>query len=277
MAGKLYIVATPIGNLEDLSPRALRILTESDFIAAEDTRVTLKLLNRFSISKPMISYYEHNTRSRGEEIVARILRGETCALCSDAGTPAISDPGEKLVMDCAENGIEVISIPGPSAVISALSVSGLPTGRFTFEGFLSTSRKSRREHLNSLVTERRTMVFYEAPHKLIKTLRDMGEAFGNRRITICRELTKLHEQTLRTTLENAAEYFTENAPRGEFVLIVEGAQEEERQSAPEDAEQMVKELMDGGLSFSESVKEAAKVTGISKNLLYQKCRDIAGG
>ena len=224
----LYVVGTPIGNLGDFSPRAVEILKQVDFIAAEDTRVTLKLLNHFGIQKPLVSYYEHNLRQRGQEILRRLEAGETAAVVSDAGMPCISDPGEDLVRLCAQAGVEVQVIPGPSAAVSALAVSGLPTSRFTFEGFLSTNRKNRGEHLDSLKQERRTMIFYEAPHKLPTTLEDLKEAFGgDRRIALCRELTKLHEQVLRMDLEQAAAYARETPPRGEYVLVVEGCPEPE--------------------------------------------------
>lgn len=221
--GKLYVVGTPIGNLEDFSPRGKRTLEEVDFIAAEDTRVTIKLLNRFDIKKPMVSYYEHNLREKGQQIADRILNGESCAIVSDAGMPCISDPGEDLVRLCAEQGISVEVIPGPSAVISALAISGLITSRFTFEGFLSMNKRSRASHLQSLQDETRTMIFYEAPHKLLSTLKDMLVCFGDRHITLARELTKLHEQVLRLTLSKAVSYYTQTPPRGEFVLVLEGA------------------------------------------------------
>ena len=226
MAGMLYLVPTPIGNLGDISTRCRETLEQADFIAAEDTRVTLKLLNHMGIKKSLVSYYEHNKASKGNFIVERILAGETCALVSDAGSPAISDPGEDLVKQCAEAGITVCAIPGPCAVITALSISGQSTGRFCFEGFLSTAKKSRREHLESLVNERRTMVFYEAPHKLLSTLEDMASVFGaDRPISLCRELTKLHEEVVRTTLGEAVEKYTQNPPKGEFVLVIAGAPE----------------------------------------------------
>ena len=223
MSGTLTIVGTPIGNLGDFSPRAVEALEAADFIAAEDTRVTLKLLNHFGLKKPLVSYYEHNKRERGEQICARIEAGESCALVSDAGMPAISDPGEELVAQCAERGIPVLAVPGPSAVVTALALSGLPTGRFAFEGFLSVNKKSRREHLQSLSGERRTMVFYEAPHKLPGTLRDLLEALGDRRVALARELTKVHEEVIRTTLSEAAARYADGGARGDFVLVVEGA------------------------------------------------------
>lgn len=271
MSGILYVVGTPIGNLSDFSPRAREILSEVDFIAAEDTRVTLKLLNHFDIKKPMVSYFEHNKYQRGEMICQRIGAGETCALVSDAGMPAISDPGEMLVAQCAERGIPVLVVPGPSAVVSALAISGLPTGRFTFEGFLSTAKKSRREHLEEVRGEKRTMVFYEAPHKLLTTLEDMLSAWGNRRIAIVRELTKIHEEVRRTTLEEAVTFYRENTPKGEFVLVVEGAKPEETEEmTPEQAVELARNLMEQGYSASEAAKEAAKVSSLKKGELYRK-------
>ena len=274
MAGKLYLVGTPIGNLSDFSPRGVETLANADFIAAEDTRVTLKLLNHFGIKKELVSYYEHNRAESGEKIVARILTGETCALVSDAGMPAISDPGEDLTRQCAENGIEVQVVPGPSAVVSALALSGLPTGRFTFEGFLSVTKKSRFEHLDSLRGEKRTMVFYEAPHKLTATLRDMREVLGDRPVALCRELTKLHEETRRTTLSEALAYYTENPPRGEFVLVVGGATEDAAPAVTlEDAVNLVLELKNQGMSLKDAAKRASQRTGLSKNAIYDAALD----
>ena len=225
MSGTLYLVATPIGNLGDFSPRAVETLQSVDFIAAEDTRVSVKLLNHFEIKKPLVSYHAHNHVSAGQAILERLLCGESCALVTDAGTPAISDPGEELVRLCAQHDVEVLSIPGCCAAVNALAVSGLPTGRFTFEGFLTVNRKSRREHLESLKTEERTMIFHEAPHKLRTTLADLRDTFGpDRQIALCRELTKLHEQTRRCTLAEAVDYYAENEPKGEFVLVVAGAE-----------------------------------------------------
>ena len=255
MAGMLYLVPTPIGNLGDISTRCRETLEQADFIAAEDTRVSLKLLNHLGIKKSLVSYYEHNKAFKGDKIVERILAGETCALVSDAGSPAISDPGEDLVKQCAAAGITVCAIPGPCAAITALSISGQATGRFCFEGFLSTAKKSRREHLESLQTEQRTMIFYEAPHKLVSTLEDMADAFGNdRSISLCRELTKLHEEVVRTTLGEAIEKYTENPPKGEFVLIVAGAPAQEKEVASEtDAAARVKALMDTGISRTDAI------------------------
>ena len=270
MAGMLYLVPTPIGNLGDISQRCRETLENADFIAAEDTRVSLKLLNHMGIKKSLVSYYEHNKAFKGEKIVERILAGETCALVSDAGSPAISDPGEDLVKLCHEAGIVVCAIPGPCAVITALSISGQATGRFCFEGFLSTAKKSRREHLESLVNEQRTMIFYEAPHKLLTTLQDMAAIFGeDRPISLCRELTKLHEEVVRTTLGGAIEKYTENAPKGEFVLVLAGAPEVEKEIATEDdAAARVQQLMDEGLSRKDAIKQTAKELNLPKNVVY---------
>ena len=270
MAGMLYLVPTPIGNLGDISKRARETLESADFIAAEDTRVTLKLLNHLELKKPLVSYYEHNKSFKGEKILDRILAGETCALVSDAGSPAISDPGEDLVKQCAATGIPVCAIPGPCAAITALSISAQSTGRFCFEGFLSTAKKSRREHLDSLKKEQRTMIFYEAPHKLLNTLQDMAEVFGaDRPISLCRELTKLHEEVVRTTLGEAVEKYTETPPKGEFVLIVAGAPEEIREAPSEaDAAARVKALLEQGLSRKDAVKQTAAELGLPKNTVY---------
>ena len=270
MAGMLYLVPTPIGNLGDISIRCRETLEAADFIAAEDTRVSLKLLNHLGIKKSLVSYYEHNKAFKGDKIVERILAGETCALVSDAGSPAISDPGEDLVKQCAAAGITVCAIPGPCAAITALSISGQATGRFCFEGFLSTSKKSRRDHLESLKKEQRTMIFYEAPHKLTATLEDLAEAFGNdRSISLCRELTKLHEEVVRTTLGEAVAKYTENPPKGEFVLVVAGAPAEEKEVASEtDAAERVAQLMAEGLSRKDAVKQTAKELDLPKNVVY---------
>ena len=271
MSGMLYLVPTPIGNLGDISVRCRETLENADFIAAEDTRVTLKLLNHLGIKKSLVSYYEHNKAAQGGKIVERILAGETCALVSDAGSPAISDPGEDLVKQCAAAGIPVCAIPGPCAAITALSISGQATGRFCFEGFLSTAKKSRREHLDSLKKERRTMLFYEAPHKLLATLTDLAEAFGgDRPISLCRELTKLHEEVVRTTLDQAVAHYTENPPKGEFVLIVAGAPAQQEESPSEtDAAARVSQLIAEGVSRKDAVKQAAKELGMPKNAVYE--------
>ena len=275
MAGILYLVPTPIGNLGDISLRMADTLAEVDFIAAEDTRVTLKLLNHLELKKPLVSYYRHNTEAGGQAVLERLLAGESCALVTDAGTPAISDPGEELVALCAQNGVEVVSIPGPCALVTALAASGLPTGRFTFEGFLAMNKKNRRAHLEELAGERRTMLFYEAPHKLNATLADLAEAFGpERRIALCRELTKLHEEIRRTTLGQAVQWYAENPPRGEFVLVVEGAPDTPAEEVtPDQALARVARLREEGHSLRDAVKLAAKETGLPKNLLY----DLAVG
>ena len=270
MAGMLYLVPTPIGNLGDISVRCRQTLEQADFIAAEDTRVTMKLLNYLDIKKSLVSYYEHNKTQKGDMIVQRILAGETCALVSDAGSPAISDPGEELVKQCAEAGITVCAIPGPCAVITALSISGQSTGRFCFEGFLSTAKKSRREHLEQLANEQRTMIFYEAPHKLMNTLEDMAQVFGgDRPISLCRELTKLHEEVVRTTLAEAIALYTQQPPRGEFVLVVAGAPEKEAEvPTEEDAAAHVAALMANGLSRKDAIKQTAKELNLPKNVVY---------
>ena len=271
MTGKLYVVGTPIGNLEDFSPRAIRTLKEVDFIAAEDTRVTIKLLNRFEISTPMISYHKYNARERGEEICARIVNGENAAIVTDAGMPCISDPGEWLIQRCAELDITVCAVPGPTALASAIAVSGLPTGRFTFEGFLSVNKGSRREHLLSLVTEQRTMIFYEAPHKLPNTLRDMYDVFGDRKISLVRELTKLHEEVIRTTLKKAAEELTDGSVKGELVLVIEGAAPPEKtEETLDDAIELARARVEAGMSPSAAAKEAAGITGFKKGEIYKK-------
>ena len=270
MAGTLYLVPTPIGNLGDISRRMAETLGEVDFIAAEDTRVTLKLLNHLGLKKPLLSYYRHNTQAGGQAVLERLLAGESCALVTDAGTPAVSDPGEELVALCAPNGVEVVSIPGPCALVTALAVSGLPTGRFTFEGFLAMNKKNRRAHLESLAGEQRTMIFYEAPHKLCATLEDLAAAFGpDRRISLCRELTKLHEEVRRTTLGQAVRWYAGNPPRGEFVLVVEGAsQPEEAEVTLEQGLLRVAQLREGGSSLRDAVKQTAKELGLPKNELY---------
>ena len=271
--GALYVVGTPIGNLGDMSPRGREVLAQADFIAAEDTRVTRGLLTHFDIHKPLISYFEHNKADRGEQILARLQAGETCALVSDAGMPAISDPGETLVASCAQRGIPVYVVPGPTAVISALAISGLPTGRFTFEGFLSVNKRSRREHLQAVEREERTMVFYEAPHKLRRTLSDFARTFGEERpVAVVRELTKIHEEVWRTTLGEAAAHYREHEPRGEYVLVVGGAAPaapQEMDTGPEAAVELARAWMGKGLSASEAAKEAAKATGLRKGDIYR--------
>lgn len=272
MSGILYVTGTPIGNLSDLSPRAAQTLEQVDFIAAEDTRVTLKLLNHLGIKKTMISYYEHNKRERGEIICAKIEAGENCAIVTDAGMPCISDPGEDLIKLCEERGIKTVVIPGPSAVVSALAVSGLETGRFCFEGFLSVNKKSRSEHLQSLKNERRTMIFYEAPHKLPATLRDLYSAFGDRKLSIVRELTKIHEEVIRTTTKYAAENYADGSIKGELVLVLEGAKESETEEkyTLEYAVELAKKLIENGEKPTAAAKSAAEMTGFKKNEIYRE-------
>ena len=274
ICGMLYLVATPIGNLSDLSERAIKVLSEVDFIAAEDTRNSMRMLTHLGISRPMVSYFEHNKRERGEQIAARLEAGESCALITDAGTPAISDPGEDIVALCAERGIPVTSIPGPVASIVALTLSGLPTGRFSFEGFLSVNKSERRARLAELKGERRTMLFHEAPHKLKATIGDFCNAFGaDRRIAICRELTKLNEEILRLTLGEAVAYYDCNEPRGEYVLVLEGAKEAATATAfwaDMEIPAHVAHYMEKGMSKMDAIKQAAKDRGVPKNDVYQK-------
>ena len=270
--GVLYVVGTPIGNMGDMSPRAVDTLGSVDFIAAEDTRVTVKLLNHFGIKKPMVSYFEHNKHQKGVYIIDRILAGESCAVVTDAGMPCISDPGEDLIRQCADAGVRTVVVPGPSAVISALALSGLETGRFTFEGFISVNKKSRSEHLDSLRNERRTMIFYEAPHKLPNTLQDLYRTFGDRRLTIARELTKTHEEVIRTTTREAADTYTaENPLKGEIVLILEGCKEAaEAAMTPEEAVAYARELVDKGMRPTDAAREAASVSGLRKSDIYKE-------
>lgn len=269
MSGTLYLVATPIGNLGDFSPRAQETLLQADFVAAEDTRVSLKLLNHFGIRKPLVSYHEHNQASAGQAILQRLLSGESCALVTDAGTPAISDPGEDLVRLCGREGITVQAIPGCCAAVCALAVSGLPTGRFCFEGFLSANKKERRTRLEELSHEERTMVFHEAPHRLRTTLTDMAEALGDRPVALCRELTKLHEDTVRTTLAQAAAYYAANEPRGEYVLVVAGRERQSQtQLTLEEGVERVLRLRADGVRMKDAVRQVADDTGLSRNELY---------
>ena len=275
IGGVLYLVATPIGNLSDLSERAPKVLSDVDFIAAEDTRNTGSMLARFEISKPMISYFEHNKRERGEIIADRLESGESCALVTDAGTPAISDPGEDIVRLCAERGIPVSSIPGCCAAVTALTLSGLPTSRFAFEGFLSTAKSERDERLTELQNEVRTMIFYEAPHKLKNTLADLYKYFGDRKISLCRELTKINEEVCRTTISEAVKIYEEKDPRGEYVLVVGGADKKKVQEEyPADPVEHVKALMDSGMKKMEAVKTAAKLRGEDKNDIYKLVLDL---
>lgn len=274
--GTLYVVATPIGNLGDLSPRAAETLQRVDFIAAEDTRVGAKLLNHFGIKKPQICYFEHNRRTKGEYVAGRLLAGESCALITDAGTPAISDPGTDLVALCAGLGIPVAAVPGCSAVVTALSISGMDCGRFTFEGFLSTTRKNRLEHLNEVKYETRTMVFYEAPHKLLRTLQDMLDCWGDRQLALCRELTKLHEECFRTTLAQAVAHYTENAPRGEFVLVIAGCANDAIPSLQPDLLAEVGRRMKEGQPLMSAVKQVSREYNAPKNRLYQQALEKYG-
>lgn len=270
MSGKLYVVGTPIGNLSDFSPRAVETLASVDFIAAEDTRVTLKLLNHFEIKKPMVSYFEHNRRKRGEIILERIKSGENCAIVTDAGMPAISDPGEDLVDLCLSNGITVESVPGPTAFATAMAMSGLPSGRFTFEGFLSVNKPSRREHLEEIVSERRTMVFYEAPHKLTATLKDLYKYLGDRRIALIKELTKIHETVERTTLSEACEKYSSQTPKGEFVIVIEGSTEpKQKEVSLDEAVALAKGLVENGMAINDAAKEIAKETKLKKGDIYK--------
>lgn len=272
--GTLYLVATPIGNLSDLSERAIKVLSEVDFIAAEDTRNSLRLLSHLGIQKPMVSYFEHNKRERGELIAKRLSEGESCALITDAGTPAISDPGEDIVSLCAERDIPVTSIPGACAAIVSLTLSALPTGRFCFEGFLSANKSERRSHLEELSGEKRTMIFHEAPHKLRATLEDMADCFGgDRRIALCRELTKKNEEIMRVTLSSAVSYYQQNDPRGEYVLVVEGAQDARSDDVfwqDMSIEDHVSFYISGGISKMDAIKKVAKDRGVQKNVIYKE-------
>ena len=273
-SGKLYLVGSPIGNLGDFSERAKETLKKVDFICAEDTRVTAVLTGKFEIKKPMISYHEHNARQRGEEILPRLLEGESCAVITDAGMPCISDPGEELVKLCAEHGVEVAAVPGPTAAMTALAVSGLSTKRFCFEGFLSVTKRIRREHLEQLKPLPMTIIFYEAPHKLKNTLNDIYEIFGDRRISLCRELTKLHEEVIRGRVSEMIELYKENEPRGEYVLVVEGAKEQLKEEiTPEQAAELASMLIEEGAKPSEACKEAAKKTGLSKSEIYRELQN----
>lgn len=270
MAGVLYVVGTPIGNLEDMSVRAVRTLQQADFIAAEDTRVTLKLLNHFDIKKPMLSYHEHNARQKGGEILTRIQNGENCAIVTDAGMPCISDPGEDLVRLCAENGVQIKVVPGPSAAISALAVSGLDTSRFVFEGFLNPQKNARQKRLEELQREERTLIFYEAPHKLTDTLEAMLQVLGDRKISLARELTKIYEEVVRTTLSQALAHYREQPPRGEFVLIVQGAPKQEETLTFEEALSLIEALVEKGEPLSKAAKDVAHQTGFKKGELYSR-------
>lgn len=270
MSGKLFVVGTPIGNLGDFSPRAVETLEKVDFIAAEDTRVTMKLLNHFGIKKEMISYFEHNKRERGEIITARILQGENCAIVTDAGMPCISDPGEDLVKLCHEQGIKVESVPGPTAFATAMALSGMASGRFTFEGFLSVNKKSRRDHLEEIKDEKRTLIFYEAPHKLSNTLKDLYNALGDRELAIVREITKIHEEVIKTSLKEAVSLYGDNKLKGEIVLVIQGKQPETQEEITlQDAVEMAKKLVDRGVSVNNASKEVAAQTPFKKGDIYK--------
>lgn len=270
MDGKLYIVGTPIGNLSDFSPRAIDTLQKVDFIAAEDTRVTGKLLNHFEIKKPLVSYYEHNKDSRLTEITNRLLNGETCAIVTDAGMPAISDPGEDLVRECLALNIPCESVPGPTALTTALALSGMSTKRFAFDGFLPIDNAEREEYLRDLQDEIRTICLYEAPHKLLKTLEDLLLFLGDRKIAVVKEITKIHEQVLSLSLNSAVEYFKQNEPKGEYVLIIEGATKtNDEKYSLEQAVALAKELMNSGYSASNAAKTAAVKTKIKKSDIYR--------
>ncbi len=269
MSGTLYVVGTPIGNLGDFSPRAVQTLSDVDFIAAEDTRVTIKLLNHFEIKKPMVSYYEHNKVQRSDHIINRMIQGENCALVTDAGMPAISDPGIDLVAQCHENNIPVVSVPGPSAIITAAAISGMDVSRFTFEGFLTVNKPKRREHLEEVKDEKRTMIFYEAPHKLAATLNDMYEYFGDRNIGIIKELTKIHETVELTTLQEAKDKYTDTKLKGEYVLIIEGKKQEKNRFDISDGIAIAKKYIDDGMSQSDAAKKAARDTGLKKGDIYK--------
>jgi 16S rRNA (cytidine1402-2'-O)-methyltransferase len=270
--GKLYVVGTPIGNLGDFSPRAQKVLSEVDFIAAEDTRVTIKLLNHFNIKNTLISYHEHNRFSRGEEILEKLLSGQNGAVVTDAGMPAISDPGEDLVRLCRERGVEIEAVPGPTAFATAVAISGLAAGRFTFEGFLSVNKRSRKQHLEEIKNERRTMIFYEAPHKLPSTLCDLYKVLGEREIVICRELTKIHEEVLKMPLSAAAEKYKTEKPIGEIVLIIQGSLEtgKEEEYTLDDAVEIAQELIERGEKPTDAAKQASAKTGIKKGDIYKK-------
>lgn len=274
MPGKLFVTGTPIGNLSDFSPRAVDALKDCDFIAAEDTRVTLKLLNHFGIKKPLTSYYEHNKDQKQDTILSRIMSGENCVLVSDAGMPAISDPGMELVNACHEHGISVVSVPGPTAFATALAISGMDNGRFTFEGFLSVNKKSRRQHLDEIRAERRTMIFYEAPHKLSATLKDLYEALGERKIAIVREITKIHEEVIRTTLSQAVIDYPDNNLKGELVLIIEGAKKSAKEEITlDDAKKLALSFTEAGMSKNDAAKMAAKQSGLKKSDIYKLLND----
>ena len=266
----LYLVSTPIGNMSDITERAIKVLSEVDFIAAEDTRKTGLLLNRLGISSSLVSYYDHNKEEKGPRIIERLKNGENCALVTDAGTPAVSDPGEDIVKLAAENGITVISVPGACAAISALTVSGLSAGRFVFEGFLPADNKKRKQRFEELSHEKRTFIIYEAPHRIRKTLSELLSFLGDRRISLCRELTKLNEEIIRTTVSEAIALYEEKEPRGEYVLVIEGKQTITNADYPEDVNDHVQSLIESGLSRMDAIKAAAKQRGVPKSRIYDE-------
>lgn len=274
MSGKLFVVGTPIGNLGDITYRAVETLKTVDFICAEDTRVTVKLLNHYEIKKPLVSYHEHSARQVSENIVSRILSGENCAVVSDAGMPCISDPGEDLVRRCIENEIPIEVVPGPTAMASAVAISGLSTSRFAFEGFLSVTKKQRYAHLQSVSKDPHTLIFYEAPHKLVSTLNDMLEYLGDRKISLCRELTKIYEEVIRTTVSGAIEYYKDKTPKGEYALIIEGYNEEAalEEITIEEAAEQAQKLISEGMKAVDACKETAKATGFKKSDIYSRLR-----
>ena len=277
MSGILYLCATPIGNLGDISARCLEAFQNADLIACEDTRRTVQLLNHFGIKKQLTSYHEHNKREKGEVIVNLLKEGKNVVLVSDAGTPAISDPGEDLVKLCIENDLRVTPIPGCVAGINALIVSGLPTRRFAFEGFLSVNKRHRKEHLESVKNDTHTLIFYEAPHKLTYTLADMLEILGDRKIALCRELTKIHEEIIRTTLAEAQNLYTETSPKGEFVIVIEGAKEPEKETAwweEMSIEEHVGKYIEDGIDSKDAVKMTAKDRGLPKREVYNEYHKI---
>lgn len=275
MSGKLFVVGTPIGNLGDMTYRAVETLKAADFICAEDTRVTVKLLNHYEIKKPLVSYHEHSARQVSENIISRILSGESCAVVSDAGMPCISDPGEDLVRRCIENEIPIEVVPGPTAMASAVAISGLSTSRFSFEGFLSVTKKQRYAHLQSVAKDSHTLIFYEAPHKLLSTLNDMLEYFGDRKISLCRELTKIYEEVIRTTISGAIDYYKDKTPKGEYVLVIEGYSEEAAlaEITLEEAALQARELIFSGMKAVDACKETAKKTGFKKSEIYAKIQE----
>ncbi|MDE5742591.1 MAG: 16S rRNA (cytidine(1402)-2'-O)-methyltransferase [Oscillospiraceae bacterium] len=274
MSGKLFVVGTPIGNLGDITYRAVETLKTVDFICAEDTRVTVKLLNHYEIKKPLLSYHEHSAMQVSENIVSRILSGENCAVVSDAGMPCISDPGEDLVYRCIENEIPIEVVPGPTAMASAVAISGLSTSRFAFEGFLSVTKKQRFAHLKSAAKNPHTLIFYEAPHKLVSTLTDMLEYFGDRKISLCRELTKIYEEVIRTTISGAIEYYKDRNPKGEYALVIEGYNEEAAlvEITIEEAVEQAQKLISEGMKAVDACKETAKATGYKKSDIYSRLR-----